>query len=334
MKTVFPSEVWDMASPESQQVNPAGLADALDHLRSISGSDGISQTLVIHHGRMIWRGEHADSWHNIFSCTKSALSLTAGLLIDDGKISLESRLCDWIPSLKALYSETTVRHCLSLTCGYAPAESDPFAPAAPLFQDRRAFHYSNTAFNVLALALTRAGGEPLDALFKRRIADPIGIDDRWIWGETGTTNGLRVNGGGGDRFKGVHTSAENMARVGLLLLNKGRWNSQQLLSEDWIAQASRPQAPADLPLHDPNGWYKKLSGAYGFGFWINSVRADGTQLWPDAPAGTFAMQGNLNNICVVIPDWDLVLVRMGTDQLINPARYTEVFARLKTALLN
>lgn len=335
-QTVFPDKIWESATPESQNVNSGGLNAAMQHMASLVGTDGVSQAMVIRHGRVIWQGNHTDCWHNVFSCTKSFLSIVTGLLIDDGNLSAGTLLYDFVPALKEFYPDMTAARCLSLTCGYSAADPDyPFTPAPPLFKDGTAFHYHshNVALNMLALALTQAADEPLDELFKRRIADPAGMQ-RWIWGDFGRVNGIKVNCGGGDHFKGIHICAEDIARIGLLLLNKGIWNGQQLLSADWIAQATVPQAPADLPVYDPDGWYKTIRGAYGFGFWVNGIRPDGNRMWPDAPDGTFALQGNCNNICFVIPEWDLVLVRLGTDRLINTDRYTEVFALLKSALKN
>lgn len=334
-QTVFPDKIWEAATPESQGVNSAGLNAAMKHMESLVGTDGVSQTVVIRHGQMIWRGEHAESWHNVFSCTKSFLSIATGLLVDDGKISAETPLYKFVPSLKELYPDMTAVSCLSMTCGYSALDLRyPFTPAAPLFKDGTAFHYhpNNVALNMLALALTKAGGEPLDKLFQRRIADPLGME-RWLWGDFGYVDGVRVNGGGGDQFKGIHTSAESIARIGLLLLNKGKWNGQQLLSADWIARATIPQAPADLPMHDPNEWYKTIRGAYGYGFWVNGIRPDGNRMWPAAPDATFALQGNYNNICFVIPNWDMVVARLGTDSLRGAGSYNEVFSLLKDALL-
>lgn len=332
-QSVFPNKEWEPATPESQGVDSVRLNEALRLLETRSGPDGISQTMVIRHGRVIWKGPHTGSWHNIFSCTKSLLSMCAGLLIDDGICALDTRLSDFVPEIEKLYPETTVRLCLSLTTGYNAQDSTyPFTPAPPLFRDGAAFHYFNDGPNLLTLALARAAGEPLDILFKCRIADPLGIDERWLWGDFGQIGGLRINNGAGGLFKGVHTTAENIARVGLLLLNKGRWNSASLLSEDWIAQSSRSQSAADLPVYDPEDWYKIICGAYGFGFWVNGIRPDGHRLWQTAPAGAFAMQGKYSNSCFIIPEWDMVFVRLGTDGLRTGA-YHHFFSRLNASLL-
>lgn len=332
-ESVFPGKAWEETTPESQGVDTAKMNEALAQLKAITGPDGISQTMLIRHGRVIWQGEHTDSWHNVYSCTKSFTSITVGLLIEDGVLTPDTSLADFAPELKEFYPDLSVRHCLSLTAGYTSTDSNyPFTPAPPLFKDGEAMRYGGEALNMMSYAVTRAAGEPLIRIFKKRIANPIGIDRKWTWGDYGLVNGVQVNNTSGSVFKGIHTTARNMARVGLLLLNRGKWDGKQLVPEGWIEQASKPQSPSNLPLHDPNGWYKTIQGAYGFGFWVNGVRADGKRLWPDAPPHTFAMQGNMNNICFIIPEWDMVLVRLGTDGVTDAEDYTGVFKLLKAAI--
>ena len=142
-----------------------------------------------------------------------------------------------------------------------------------------------------------------------------------------------VNGGSGSLPGGVSITARQMARFGLLLLNKGRWDGKQLLSAEYVAEASRPQVEVSVPPHEPDGWYVKLPGAYGLLFWVNGVCCTGERRWPNAPAGVFAVQGNFNNYCFVIPEWNMVVVRMGTDSRIDNDLYDRFFAKLKEAFV-
>ncbi|MDF3129314.1 serine hydrolase [Kiritimatiellaeota bacterium B1221] len=333
-ETVFPGKTWEQASPESQGLDAEKVEAAMAHLKSLVGPDGISQTLIIRHGRIIWQGEHTDSWHNVFSCTKSISSMTVGLLIEEGILELDTPLSEFVPALKAQYPELSARHCLSLTSGYqAEDRSYPFTPAPPLFKDGEKMRYGGEALNMMSHALSQASGTPLSETFETRIAKPIGLGRKWDWGDYGRVEGVKVNNTSGSDFKGVHTSAQNLARIGLLLLNDGSWEGKQLLSKAWIDQATTPQSPADIPLHDEKGWYKTIQGAYGLGFWVNGIRADGKRLWPDAPAQTYALQGNLNNICFVIPEWDMVFIRLGTDKVIPNEKYNQIFSLLKKAFI-
>ena len=60
----------------------------------------------------------------------------------------------------------------------------------------------------------------------------------------------------------------------------------------------------------------------------HGVRADGKRFWPHAPVNTLAAQGNKNNICLIVPDWNMVVVRMGLDKIILMEQYDNVFELL------
>jgi len=167
--------------------------------------------------------------------------------------------------------------------------------------------------NQFGNVLTRIAGEPMEDLFKRRIADPIGMDpDEWDWGDFGSIDGITVNGGSGNSNNHVFISARQMARLGYLFLNRGRWAGRQLISPEWVALATRPHVPASLPLWPDSGADGR--GVYGFNWWANGKNADGRRRWPHAPAGTYAASGYNNNDMFIIPAWNMVIVRLGLDQ--------------------
>ncbi|MDZ4230027.1 MAG: hypothetical protein U1C53_02720 [Candidatus Veblenbacteria bacterium] len=124
-------------------------------------------------------------------------------------------------------------------------------------------------------------------------------DAKWDWGDWGTMDGYVVNGGAGNNNKGITISARELARFCYLYLSNGTWNGQQIISKSWIQQATSPQVSQSLP-----GYVK----AYGYNWWTNS-RGD---LWPDASTSAYAAQGFNNNRCLVLPEWDMVVVRIGT----------------------
>jgi hypothetical protein len=96
------------------------------------------------------------------------------------------------------------------------------------------------------------------------------------------------------------------------MLRQGRFNGRQLLGGDWIEQATRVQVPATLPWAQPASEIDGR-GVYGFNWWVNGIKADGQRKFPGAPAGLFWASGHNNNKCFVIPEWDMVIVRLGLD---------------------
>jgi CubicO group peptidase (beta-lactamase class C family) len=165
--------------------------------------------------------------------------------------------------------------------------------------------------NQFAHALTRLAGEPLDDLLQRRILDPIGMDRQaWHWGDLGERDGLRIVNGSGNHTR-MNISARALARFGQLYLHQGCWAGRQLLAPAWVQAASAVQVPATLPL---KGFVQHGPGTYGFNWWVNGIGPDGARKWPSAPAGTFCASGFNNNDLFVIPEWDMVIVRLGLDE--------------------
>jgi CubicO group peptidase (beta-lactamase class C family) len=171
--------------------------------------------------------------------------------------------------------------------------------------------------NVFALVLTRLAGESLEQLLKRQIADPIGMNpQRWRWGVDVQDRGVAVNGGTGNDDKGIAISAGEAARFGLLFLNKGSWNGRQLISARWVEEATRVQVPAEMQWSHPESGIDRR-GSYGFNWSANGLRPDGMRRYSGAPPGMFWAAGHNNNRCFIIPEWNMVIVRLGLDG--NPA---------------
>jgi CubicO group peptidase (beta-lactamase class C family) len=266
-----------------------------------------------------------------------------GLLIEDGRCSLDTLAADVHPPMEKLYPAVTLRHLVTFTSGYRPREASsraaPFEPAEPFFAPGERFHYSWEAY-LLALLLTKIAGEDLRELFRPRVARPIGLEDSaWRWGDWGCfdqltgLSGVAVRGGSGLYERGVWITARAMARVGWLFACGGEWNGRRVVSAQWIEQATRSQVHATTPPLEPNGWYRRLPGCYGFYWWTNGIDSRGKRMWPSAPPRTFAMQGHLNNVCFVVPDWRMVVVRLGMDTAIDNDLYDEFFAALGEAIV-
>lgn len=323
---VFPGKDWEEATPQSQGVDPAKLEEAVALLGRTIGKDGVRELVIVRNGLIIWKGDNIDKVHGVWSFTKCFTSTVLGLLIDDGKCTLDTLAKDHVPELVEGYPHLTLRHFTTMTSGYRAAGDEPqgtyrhgpsrtpFTPGPePLFAPGSRYAYWDSAMNQFGRVLTRIAREPMEELFKRRIADPIGMDPaQWRWGNWGEVDGLRVNGGSGNHGRQMEISARQAARFGLLFLNKGNWNGRQLLSREWVEQATRVQVPASLPWGHPESEIDGR-GCYGFNWWVNGRTADGTLLWPAAPAGTFAGSGHNNNKCFVIPEWNMVIVRLGLD---------------------
>jgi CubicO group peptidase (beta-lactamase class C family) len=341
---VFPGARWEEATPESQGVDAKKLEAATRLLAATVGSNGVQELVILRHGRLIWKGDAIDRRHGVWSATKSFTSTVLGLLVEDGKCTLDTRVANVLPELKAHYPDATLRHFTTMTSGYRAVGDEttgsykhgpsgtPFQPnPRPLFTPPGSqYAYWDSAMNTLGLALTKIAGESMEHLFHRRIAEPIGMKD-WDWGDYATVDGLVVNGGSGNGNKHIFITAREMARFGLLFLNQGHWNGRQLLSAKWVTEATRVQVAASLPWAHPESDIDGR-GVYGFNWWRNGVKADGARNFPSAPEGMFWASGHNNNKCFVIPDWDMVIVRLGLDGQVKDEVWSAFFRGLREAV--
>ena len=316
---VFPDVNWQETTPEEQGVDSVKLNAAMDYFGETYGGAGVSETVIIRNGYMIWKGSRIDEIHTIHSCTKTFTSTVLGLLIDDGKCDLDDLAVKYVPDLADTYPEyakISLRHLASMTSGYdgergEKTEEKPWGdelkylnPVKPLFAPGTAYKYHDAAVHLLGSIITRIAGEPMEDVFRRRIADPIGMK-RWKWIDLGTVDGILFNSPSGIYLGGIHISAREMARYGYLYLNRGNWNGKQLISTDWVDHATVNHVPASFRALSGGG-----SGRYGFFWWTNGVKADGNRPWPSAPPGTYAARGGSSNYCYVIPEWNMVIVRL------------------------
>jgi CubicO group peptidase (beta-lactamase class C family) len=349
-RTVFPGQQWEEATPESQGVDSSKLKEALDYLAKNSGRDGIKEAVVIRNGYLIWKGSDIDKVHGVWSLTKSFTSTVLGLLIDEKKATLDTLAKEHLPGMAADYPAVTLRHFTTMTSGYYAVGDEPrgdykhgpsltpFVPGKPLFVPPGSkYAYWDSAMNQFANLLTRIAGEPIEELFKRKVADPIGMNRaKWDWGDFGKVNGILVNGGSGNHDRHVFISARELARLGHLFLNRGNWNGKQLISPSWVAAATSTQVPASIPLGHPESGINGR-GVYGYNWWTNGIKPDGKRNWPGAPPHTYSASGYNNNDMFVIPEWNMVIVRLGLDQAsdgpITDATYSTFLSGVGQAIM-
>jgi CubicO group peptidase (beta-lactamase class C family) len=332
-RMAFPGAKWLEATPRSQGVDASKLEAAVAYLKKSSGRDGVGELAIVRNGALIWKGDKIDKVHGVWSLTKSFTSTVLGLLIADGKCTLATLAKGHLPAMAGRYPKVTLRHFTTMTSGYYAVGDEPrgsyahgpsttpFRPGeTPLFAPGTKYAYWDSAMNQFANVLTRIAGEPIEELFRRRIAGPIGMARRkWGWGDFGKVDGIVVNGGSGNNGKHLRISARELARFGLLFLNRGRWKGRQLVPASWVDAATSPQVPATTPLGHASSADGR--GVYGYNWWANGLGADGKRKWPGATKGTCAASGYNNNDLFVIPEWHMVIVRLGLDQ--SDARITD-----------
>jgi len=185
---------------------------------------------------------------------------------------------------------------------------NPYEAAPPLFPPGTKFCYHDEAMFMFGRVLTAIANQTLHSLLEERITKSIGMGN-WHWQQKDQVNGVDINHG----CTGISMSARQLARWGHLFLNRGNWNGRQLISASWIDQATRNQVPVSIGLVVDRQRQIDGRGVYGYSWWLNGIGPDGTQKIPDAPTSMYWASGLNNNVCFVIPRWNMVVVRGGTE---------------------
>jgi len=157
------------------------------------------------------------------------------------------------------------------------------------------FEYNDVRINRLALSLLRVWQRPLPEVLRTEVMQPIGASGTWQWvpylSAVAEVNGQPMPSvSGGTRWGGgLRISARDEARLGYLLLRRGRWGRRQVVSPGWVQQATTrgPVGPD-----------------YGYLWWLNTEQ----KAWPDAPANSYAALGAGQNTIWVDPTHDIVIV--------------------------
>lgn len=249
-----------------------------------------------------------------FSVTKSYLSTVAGLAVEEGLIqSTSDDVKDyvWTGEFDGRHNSSIQwKHLLNqssdwtgqLWGGYDWADRPPREGDVDDWKLRElrapgtVFEYNDVRVNLLAYSLLQVWRKPLPQILKEKVMDPIGASTTWRWfgydNSFVTVDGLQVQSvsGGGHSGGGLFINTEDHARFGLLFLNDGKWEDQQIVSTDWIEEATTSSEAAV---------------SYGYMWWLNR---QGGRYWEGVPETVYYAAGFGGNYIVVDQEHDLVIV--------------------------
>ncbi|MCP9234833.1 serine hydrolase [Lewinella sp. JB7] len=282
-------------------------------LRGPTKERGGPAGMILKDGYVVARWGDTERVDMTFSVTKSYLSTTAGLALDDGLIeSVTDTVARYV--WDGTYSGDhnsgiTWEHLLHQTSDWSgslfgiPDWTDRPDPASTydhwknreLHAPGTHYKYNDVRVNVLAYSLLQVWRKPLPQVLKERIMDPIGASPTWRWHGYDDSwvdlDGLRMQSvsGGGHHGGGLFINTQDHARLGLLFARRGKWNDRQLISERWVDMVRTP-TPANA--------------SYGYMWWLNA----GERAWEGVPDHVYYAAGFGGNFIVVDEERDLVIV--------------------------
>lgn len=271
----WPTHGWRHSSPEAQGMDSQVLADAFAYIRDHRVP--IHSLTIVRNGHIVldayfWPFRDAQL-HDLASVTKSITATLVGIAIGKRDLELGQPLVSVfdqrrIANLDERKRRLTIEHLLTMTSGLeCRAERGEitltqmrqgtdwiqFMLDLPMREEPGSrFEYCSGGTHLLSGAITRATGLSALAFAQRELFDPLGIGNV-AW----PADALGVSYGWGD----LHLEPRDMAKLGYLWLNNGRWEGRQLVPEDWISAATQAQSD---PLRE--------SQKYGYGFWLHPNR--------------------------------------------------------------
>ncbi|MDP6909595.1 MAG: serine hydrolase [Flavobacteriales bacterium] len=289
---------WKQAAEFNQMKLSERLRTSLQETQSVA-------FLMVKHGEIIyeeyWDGYSEASRSNSFSTAKSITTMLTQCAIQDGLIeSWDEKAIKFLPDLKGEFAEElTLRNLTTMTAGldfnehytnpfditaklyYGPDVEDLLMQKVPVIDEPGGYEYQSGATQLLGLVLMNAIDRPLAEYASEKLWKPLGANHSAEWH-------LDSEGGKELVFCCFNSNARDFARFGQMLLHQGNYNGTQILDTSFVEIASVPFA---VPF-------------YGHSFWM--IDDYGTHI--------FYQRGILGQYIIVIPEHDLVIVRLGHDR--------------------
>ena len=297
---IWRGEGFRRVTPESQGVSSRSIRDFV----AAANASGISwhSFMLLRHGKVVaegwWKPYEPEFVHSLYSLSKSFTSTAIGLLVKEGKLDIHAKVVSFFPDdLPATVSDNlqqvTVRSLLTMNTGHGAdtipkmrASSDTWVRtylAQPVeYTPGTHFLYSTGNTYMLGAILHKVTGQTLEEYLRPRLLEPLGFTG-YDWEVS--PQGLNTAG------YGLRVKTEDIAKLGQLYLQKGKWKGDTILTEAWVDEATSKQTESQVNNGD---W----SQGYGYQFWR-------------CTHGFFRGDGAYGQFCIVMPQYDAVMVVTG-----------------------
>jgi len=304
----FPSKTISRGNPKPWPIdisyNKQPLSPALE--KHLADTKSVS-FLVIQHGKLLqehyWDGYNKNTLSNSFSMANTITVLLMGKAIDDGRIErINQPFSDFYKEFSndKFGKNLTLENLASMQAGldWENDYKNPFSKNAAtyygfsisdvVFKSKfkhnpgEKFEYQSAAPQLLGFAVGRAVQMPLSMYASAKLWKPLGMEHNAEW----SVDGLGIE----KSFCCVHSTARDFAKIGSLLLNRGKFEDIPWVNENFVDKMT-------TPAEDTNG-------VYGMGIWINN----------DSKIHHYYMHGILGQYVIMIPEYDMIIVRLGNEQ--------------------
>jgi CubicO group peptidase (beta-lactamase class C family) len=295
----FPSNannVWETKSPSSLGWNQ----NAIQPLKDFLAQKNTKSFMILVNGRIVmeeyFNGHNAAAEWEWNSAGKTLVSATTGIAQQEGLLNMNNKASDYLGTTwtsMPLPKENliTVRNLLTMTSGIDDTKQLVIKPNLTYVADAGTRWAYGNVFQKLIDVVSLSSNQNFETYFNTKLKSKIGMDGFWNFGTI---------------FSIYHSTTRGMARFGLLALNKGKWNSEQVINESFFNESVTSS--------------QSINPSYGYLWWLNGkqtymIPTEQTvyqgSLVPNAPADMYAAMGASDQRICVIPSKKMIVIRMG-----------------------
>ena len=252
-----------------------------------------------------YKGYNQNSYSNSFSMAKSIVSATMGKAIGDGYFeSLDDKVGVYVEGYSEGYAaDLTIGDLSSMSSGldwdesysdifgvtaksYITSQLNDFIKSRSIIEEPgKSFKYYSASTQLLAMTIEKATQKKISTLVQEWFIEPLGFENNALWQIDGNTNkSIKA-------YCCFNSNARDFARFGKLYKDFGKWNGIQILDSSFVAKSINPR-------------FEK-SPEYGYGFWLGKINEN----------NFFAMRGILGQYVIVVPNKNIIVVRLGEKNL-------------------
>ena len=297
---VFPEQEWESKTPDSVAIE----SEKVEYLFDLAFQDQATQSAVLIKNGYIIKEKYNESFDQesfgtSWSMAKSFYAALIGISIDRGEInSLDDKVSDYVDYYNDERSEITIRQILNMTSGLDFPKNehesmffrhDQIAYVKDVGVEKlpeQVFEYNNVNSMIVGEILKNATGISAEILLEDRIFKPIGIDKFTLW-KDGSGNPMT--------YCCIDMSARDYSRFGLLFSRKGKWQNEQIISENYVNETFTPYWG-----QTPNWWTDENRG-YSLHWWISKY---------DNDAKIFNASGKFGQYIFVDHENDIIFTRI------------------------
>ena len=289
------NKYFERAIPEEVGISSLNIADFLSRVRAAQYQ--MHSFLLIRHGKMAAEvceyPYHREDKRLVYSTSKTFTSTAVGIAIKEGLLNVEDRVLDYFKEydtseLNPRVGRMKVRNLLMMATGHGTdsvgdvcnGDDDwvrTFFTREMTYEPGEKFVYDSGGTYMLSEIITKVTGKKMADYLREKLLEPLEIRD-FLW----ETHG-QVNTGAW----GVLIAPEDLAKLGMLYLQKGQWKGKQILTEEWVETASSELIRTGACQH---GW----SQGYGYQIWRNNE-------------DSYRSDGAFGQLCMVFPKEDMVI---------------------------